>query len=77
MRRKTQTDGIRVKGHTGTWYIIDTMISMYYGFTGVFHLLESEQYGDAAAHIIIDDDGNLILDEVYNGFDDLREFWGI
>lgn len=40
---------LKIKGRTGTWYAIDTM--QYEGET--FLLLESEQHGDEAEHIIV------------------------
>ncbi len=64
-----ESDNINVEGHTGTWYVIDS--EMIDGKN--LFLLESEQYGDEAAAIIIDKAGNLVLDGVYNGFDDYRE----
>ena len=36
-------------------------------------LLESEQYGDETPSIIVDNELNVILDNVYNGFDDLYD----
>jgi len=66
-------ENIGIRGYKGTWYVIDTQIvigSRYY-------LLENEQYGDEVPCIIIDERYNIILDEVQNGFDDLRESWGI
>ena len=64
-------EGIKVEGHRGTWYVIDEAI--YNGKT--YYLLEHEEYGDEAAGLIIDEDENLILDDVWNGFDDLEEHW--
>lgn len=69
---KNQWDiyGIIVEGHVGTWYVIDTQIT-----DGVLYLLlEHEWYGDEAPCVIIDIDGNVILEDVYNGFDDLDEY---
>lgn len=60
-------EGIKVAGHTGTWYVIDE--GFYLG-RKIF-LLEHEQYGDDAAALIIDQDGYIIMDDVYNGFSDL------
>lgn len=60
-------DGIKVKGHYGTWYVID---SSYYHGRKVY-LLEHETYGDEAAGIIIDKDYNIVLEDVWNGFSDL------
>lgn len=60
---------IRVEEHTGTWYVVD---SMEHAGTQYF-LLESEQHGDMAANLIVDANGKLALEDVYNGFDDLLE----
>ena len=35
-----------------------------------FYLMEHDTYGDEAACIIVDERGKLVLDDVYNGFDD-------
>ena len=35
-----------------------------------FYLMEHDTYGDEAACIIVDERGKLVLDNVYNGFDD-------
>lgn len=62
-------EGIEVDEHYGTWYTIDIIFT-----DGKIYLLcEHEEYGDETANIIIDLDGNLILDEVWNGFDDLAD----
>ena len=63
-------DGIEVQGWYGTWYSIDTQVTDH----SLYLLLEHEEYGDETEHLIIDHTGNFILDEVYNGFDDLEEF---
>ena len=66
-------DGIIVEGHVGSWYTIDTQIT-----DGILYLLlEHEEYGDEAPCVIIDIDGNLVLEDVYNGFDDLDEYLGL
>ena len=36
--------------------------------------LEHEEYGDDAAHIIIDENNNIILEDVWNGWLDLTEY---
>lgn len=64
-----KSNGIKVKGHVGKWYVID---NSYYNGKRVF-LLEHETYGDAAACVIVDENGDLILEDVWNGFDDLYE----
>lgn len=57
--------GIKVAGHRGTWYVIDE--------EGGLYLLEHETYGDEAACVIVDEEGNLIQEDVWNGFNDLEE----
>jgi len=76
------SDHIRVAGHVGTWYVIDEGHFVWIEDTpsgGVkeihahLFLLEHERYGDEAAGVIVDEDGNLVLEDVWNGFDDLEE----
>ena len=75
------SDHIKIEGHRGTWYVIDEGHFVLTPDTErgpeTFHahcfLLEHEQYGDEAPCLIVDQDGNIIADEVYNGFDDLVE----
>ena len=72
------SDHIVVEGHIGTWYVIDE---------GLFNLdcnedevetkrlflLEHETHGDEAACVVIDEDGKLIEEDIWNGFDDLAD----
>lgn len=60
-------EGIRVEGHRGTWYVID---EGYHNGRKVY-LLEHETYGDEAASVIIDSKGNLLLEDVWNGLEEL------
>lgn len=62
-------NNIRVKGHIGTWYVIDSCIML----GARYYLLEHEDYGDEVPCIIIDTKDRVVLEDVYNGFDDLRE----
>ena len=62
------SDHIKIEGHRGRWYVIDSMSHNEYG---EIFLLEHETYGDMAACLIVNGDGEIILDDVYNGFDDL------
>lgn len=64
-----KTENIKVNGHIGTWYVIDT--KTYFGST--LYLLEHETYGDETSGVIIDEGNNLILDDVWNGFLDYEE----
>ena len=59
---------IEVQGHIGTWYVIDTEVIN----STKYFLLEHEEHGDEAACLIVDGDGKLALDDVWNGFDDLQ-----
>ena len=64
-----EKQGIRVLGHHGTWYSIDSKI-----INGTkYYLMEHEQYGDMAEIIIIDEENRMILEGVNNGFSDLEE----
>jgi hypothetical protein len=60
------TQGLAVEGHIGTWHVIDEATVE----DQTFFLLEHDTYGDEAASIIVDAKGKLILDDIYNGFDD-------
>ena len=63
------SSNIEVEGHIGTWYVIDTdKIN-----DTAYFLLEHEEHGDEAACVIVDSDGKLVLGDVWNGFDDLKE----
>ena len=61
---------IKIKGHTGTWYSIDKM--EYNG--DWIYLMESEVYGSDSPCIIIDKDNNLLLEDIWNGFNDWEEY---
>lgn len=60
------TSGLTVAGHIGTWHTIDRHEVSGHSF----YLMEHDTYGDEAACIIVDERGKLVLDDVYNGFDD-------
>ena len=59
-------DGIKIRGHYGKWYVIDER--EYLGET--LYMVESEEYGDEAASLIIDEDFNVRADEIWNGWED-------
>ena len=63
------SENISVEGHIGTWYVIAA--EKIEGKK--LFLLEHEKYGDEAANIIIDENRNLVMADVYNGFDDYRD----
>ena len=62
-------DHIKVDGHVGTWYTIDVIAVDQQ----VYFLLEHEEYGDETANLIVDLEGNLVLEDVWNGFEDLED----
>lgn len=71
--RAMKQSNIRVKGHLGTWHIADEAV-----IEGrQLYLLEHEYYGDAAACLIMDERGKLVMEYVWNGFDDYREREGM
>lgn len=63
-----RSDDIQIDGHIGTWYVIDVETIN----RKEYFLLESEDYGDEAACLIVDREKNLVLDDVWNGFEDLH-----
>ena len=66
---KENSDHIKIEGHRGRWYVIDTI---YVKGSPLF-LLEHETYGDEAPSLIVKEDGTIVLDDVWNGFDDYFE----
>ena len=68
-------DGIRIHGYPGAWYVVEQdTFHRPNGEEIPVYLLESEMYGDEAAWLVVDDDLNVVLEEVWNGVDDLREY---
>jgi len=66
---KPNTEKIKIESHVGTWYVINNRI---HEGKQVF-LLESEEYGDGVACLIVDEYCNIILEDVWNGFEDLED----
>ena len=57
---------IAVEGHIGTWYAIDeTEIG-----GEKFFLLEHEEHGDIAACVAVNEQGKLVAENLWNGFDE-------
>lgn len=59
---------LKVEGHKGTWYVVD---ETNHNDQQVY-LLEHEKYGEDVACLIVDKDLNVLVDDVWNGFDDLE-----
>ena len=64
-----KSDGIQVDGHVGKWYVVG---SAFYRGKQVFEV-EHESFGDEAAHLILDENGQLVKDEIWNSFRDLED----
>ena len=60
---------MRIENHSGKWYVINEW--RYKG--KMYFLLENTTFGDEAASVIVDENGYLILDEVYQ-ISDFYEF---
>lgn len=65
-RMNMATEGLEVAGHVGTWHVIDHVEVAGHNFW----LMEHDTYRNSAAHIIVDDQGELVLSSIYGGFDD-------
>ena len=65
-----QLEGIKIDGHRGKWYAIDGRM-----IKGTLYLLlEHETYGDEAASLIVTAKTHkVILDDVWNGWEDYEE----
>ena len=60
----SSTDNIVVEGHEGKWYAISE--TTHKG--RMIYLLEHETYGNDAAHIAVDTNGNVVCEEIYDDF---------
>ena len=67
-------NNIKLKGYGDTFYVISDTVMDIKGTLKRVYLLESEVWGDEVPCIIIDGDYNVIMNTVYNGFDDLNDF---
>lgn len=61
-----ETQGLSIPGHIGTWHTIDKCeIDGHF-----FFLMEHDTFGDETACLVVDQNGRLVIDQVYDGFDD-------
>ena len=66
--------GIEITGHKGTWYVIDEgdykitpdVDGKPETLTAHLFLLESELYGDEAACLIVNEEKQIVLEDVWN-----------
>ena len=68
----TTSEHVKVAGHIGHWHTILSKTYEKEGVATTYHLMEHETYGDEAAMLILDSNGNIVLSDVYNGFEDLE-----
>lgn len=61
---------IKVDGHIGTWYIIDSVVYD----ENTYYLLEHNTYGDEVPCIAIKEDKSLLLEDIYNGIQDIIDY---
>ena len=66
----SDSENIAVEGHIGTWYVIDeTEVN-----GEKFFLLEHEKYGDEVATVAVNEQGELVAEDLWNGFaEDFKE----
>ena len=62
-----ETVGYEIEGKDGTWEVVDYLLVEGKNY----FLMEHEQYGTNVAYVILDQNGKVIVDSVYNGFDDM------
>lgn len=60
------TRGYEADGHTGTWYVVD--MKTYHGER--FFQMRSEKYGQEVADIIVSENGTLVAEDIWHGFED-------
>lgn len=59
-------ESIKITGYRGRWSEIDRINRDGKNL----YLMEHDTYGDMTEGLIIDDENNVVLDDVWNGFDD-------
>lgn len=64
-------DQIKVRGIRGKWHTLESR--EWYPGGPMLWLLEEDEEGDEWPFTIVDAAGNLVLENCYNGWDDLEE----
>ena len=66
---------VKIEDHIGTWYnITEGRKFNINGEDKVLYLFEHEKYGDEAAHVIATAEGELFVENVWNGWADFKEY---
>ena len=58
--------GYTIEGKKGTWQVIDYILMN----ERKWFLMEHEEYGTRAAYVILSEDGAVVMNDCYNGFDE-------
>ena len=61
------TVGYEIEGKDGNWEVVDYLLVEGKNY----FLMEHEQYGTNVAYVVLNQNGKVIVDSVYNGFDDM------
>ncbi|MCI6044096.1 DUF3849 domain-containing protein [bacterium] len=59
------TSGIEIEQHEGLWHTVDKMEIQ----DDIFYLMKHNEYGDSVVGVIVNADGELVAQELENGFD--------
>lgn len=59
------SDAVEIEQHEGLWHAVDKREIQ----DEIFYLMKHNEYGDSAAAVIVDSEGNLAAQELENGFD--------
>ena len=67
MKVTSSESGYEIEGKDGTWEVIDYLLVEGKNY----FLMEHEQYGKDVAYVVLDQNGSVLVDSTYNGFDDV------
>ena len=65
-RLSTDTTGYEIEGKKGTWLAQDYILMN----EKKWFLMEHEEYGTRAAYVILSEEGTVVMNDCYNGFDE-------
>ena len=65
-RLSTDTTGYEIEGKKGTWLAQDYILMN----EKKWFLMEHEEYGTRAAYVILSEEGAVVMNDCYNGFDE-------
>jgi len=69
-RKEDMKEHVKIERHIGTWYEINDIT-----INGKsYYLMEHETYGEDAPCVAIREDGSLLLEDIWNGIADIRDY---